>query len=142
MDSASSSDSGSNRDTKTAKRVARLMIVEDDPGVSYAVTRWLQDLNVKAVVAESTHEALDMLRDVVFIESSFDGLLVDYNLPDATGMRVIQEFREEFPTIPVALMTGSVNIYMELWLRARNIPLFRKPLELDALQTWVETLKK
>ena len=141
MDSASS-DSGSNRDTKTAKRVARLMIVEDDPGVSYAVTRWLQDLNVKAVVAESTHEALDMLRDVVFIESSFDGLLVDYNLPDATGMRVIQEFREEFPTIPVALMTGSVNIYMELWLRARNIPLFRKPLELDALQTWVETLKK
>ena len=125
----------------SSKRSARVMIVEDDPGVSYAVSRWLQEQNVKSVVAESTHEALNMLRDVVFIESSFDGLLVDYNLPDATGMRVIQEFREEFPTVPVALMTGNVNIYMELWLRARNIPLFRKPLELVSLQAWVESLK-
>jgi DNA-binding NtrC family response regulator len=128
-------------DSGSSKRSARVMIVEDDPGVSYAVSRWLQEQNVKSVVAESTHEALNMLRDVVFIESTFDGLLVDYNLPDATGMRVIQEFREEFPTVPVALMTGNVNIYMELWLRARNIPLFRKPLELVSLQAWVESLK-
>jgi DNA-binding NtrC family response regulator len=123
---------------KSVQRATRMMIVEDDLGVSYAVSRWLQDLNIKAVVASSMHEAMDMLRDVVFIESSFDGLLVDYNLPDATGMRVIQEFRDEFPTLPVALMTGANNLYMELWLRARNIPLFRKPLELPALQTWVE----
>ena len=125
----------------TAKRAAKILIVEDDPGVSYAVSRWMQEQNVKSVIAESTQEALDMLRDVVFIEATFDGLLVDYNLPDATGMRVIQEFRDEFPNMPVALMTGNVNIYMELWLRARKIPLFRKPLELVSLQAWVEALK-
>ena len=129
---------GMGHELKSVQRATKLMIVEDDPSVSYAVSRWLQELNIKAVVAGSMREALDMLRDVVFIESSFDGLLVDYNLPDATGMRVIQEFRDEFPDIPVALMTGGNNLYMELWLRARNIPLFRKPLELPALQSWVE----
>jgi DNA-binding NtrC family response regulator len=124
---------------KIMKRAARMMIVEDDSGVSYAVSRWLQELNVKSVVAGSTREALDLLRDSVFIESSFDGLLVDYNLPDSTGVRVIQQFRDEYPDLPVALMTGGNNLYMELWLRARNIPLFRKPLDLPSLQAWVET---
>ena len=121
------------------KRAARVMIVEDDQGVSYAVARWLQELNIKSVVAGSTREALGLLRDSVFIESAFDALLVDYNLPDSTGVRVIQRCRDEYPDLPVALMTGSNNLYMELWLRARNIPLFRKPLDLPELQKWVET---
>jgi CheY-like chemotaxis protein len=122
----------------SAARCLKLMVVEDDPGVGYAVSRWLQDQSVRSVLATSTHEAMDMLRDVVFIDSAFDGLLVDYNLGDATGVRVIQQFRDEFPKIPVAVMTGSVDISLELWLKTRDIPLFRKPLKMEALQGWVD----
>src|SRR5262245_13422001 len=106
----------------TTARSPRLMIVYDDPGVSYAVSRWMQDHNDKPVMAASTQEALDMLRDIAFIDASFDGLLVDYNLPDATGFRVIQEVLDEFPQVPIALMTGGANVAMEVWVRARGIP--------------------
>ena len=120
----------------------RLMIVEDDEGVGYAVSRWLQDQNVRPVLATSTREAMDILRDVVFIESRFDALLVDYSLQDATGVRVIQHFREEFPLLPVAVMTGRTDIALEIWARSRGILLFRKPLDMDELLVWVDGLRR
>jgi CheY-like chemotaxis protein len=120
----------------------RLMVVDDDPGVGYAVTRWLQEQNIRSVLASSTDEALQMLRDIVFIESEFDGLLVDYNLPGATGCRIIEEFQMDFPEVPVALMTGSNDITLEMWVRSRHIPLFRKPLDLRELKNWVDSLRK
>lgn len=120
----------------------RLMIVEDDPGVGYAVARWLDDQNVRSVLATSTHEAMDLLRDVIFIEAAFDGLLVDYHVGDDTSIRVIQEFRDEFPSVPVALMTGSQDETLELWLNSKQIPIFHKPLELDRLKNWLDGIKK
>lgn len=120
----------------------RLMVVEDDPGVGYAVSRWLQEQNIRSVLATTTHEAVEMLRDVIFIESTFDGLLVDYNLPDDTGLRVIEEFRDEFPYMPVALMSGSDSSELSDWVSAKKVPFFRKPLHLDELQTWLESLKQ
>ena len=126
---------------KDGKRNLRVMIVEDDPGVGYAVSRWLSEQQVRSVLATTTQEAMEMLRDVLFIESAFDGLLVDYNLPDATGMRIIQEFRDEFPRVPVALMTGNTDISVEVWTKTRAIPLFRKPLNMDELQNWLDKIK-
>ena len=120
----------------------RLMVVDDDPGVGYAVTRWLQEQNIRSVLASTCDEALQMLRDIVFIESEFDGLLVDYNLPGATGCRIIEEFQMDFPQVPVALMTGSNDITLEMWVRSRHIPLFRKPLDLRELKEWVDSLRK
>ena len=128
--------------TSKPARSPRLMAVDDDPGVGYAVTRWLQEQNVRSVLAASTDEALQMLRDMVFIESEFDGLLVDYNLPGATGCRVIEEFQMDFPHVPVALMTGSNDISLEMWVRSKHIPLFRKPLDLRELKNWVDSLRK
>ena len=128
--------------TKNTVRSPRLMVVDDDPGVGYAVTRWLQEQNIRSVLAVSTDEALQMLRDMVFIESEFDGLLVDYNLPGATGCRIIEEFQMDFPKMPVALMTGSNDISLEVWVRSRHIPLFRKPLDLRELKNWVDQLGK
>jgi len=123
-------------------RNIRLMVVEDDPGVGYAVSRWLQDQNIRSVLATSTHEAVEMLRDVIFIESTFDGLLVDYNLPDENGFKVIEQFRDEFPYMPVALMSGSDAPHLLEWAKDHKVPLFAKPLKLDALGSWLESLKQ
>ena len=123
-------------------RNIRLMVVEDDPGVGYAVSRWLQDQNIRSVLATTTHEAVEMLRDVIFIESTFDGLLVDYNLPDENGFKVIEQFRDEFPYMPVALMSGSDSPHLLEWAKDHKVPLFPKPLKLDALGSWLESLKQ
>ncbi|MCW8132873.1 MAG: response regulator [Planctomycetota bacterium] len=116
------------------------MVVEDDPDIGTLLKRWLEMHGFTVMLATSTKEAMDLVQDVSFIESKLDGLLVDYQLPDATGCRVIQEFVHEFPGVPVAMMTAFDDITLEGWVRARRIELFRKPLDLKRLEQWVHSL--
>jgi CheY-like chemotaxis protein len=117
-----------------------ILVVDDDEAIRYSLARWLKGRGARVIEAANTHDAIEMLRDASFIDVNVDGLLVDYRLPDATGCRVILEFADEFPGVPMALMTGINDLSLELWLRARGIPLFRKPLDLDALGEWIGTL--
>lgn len=117
-----------------------ILVVEDDPDIGMLLKRWLERMNVQAVLATSTREALDLVQDISFIESRLDGLLVDYQLPDATGCRVIQEFASEFPGVPIAMMTAYDDITLEGWVRSRNVQLFRKPLDLKKMEAWLQTL--
>ena len=119
-----------------------VLIVDDDAAIRYSLARWLKERGARVIEAANTRDATEMVRDASFIGVHVDGLLVDYQLPDATGCRVILEFADEFPGVPVALMTGRNDLSLELWLRARGIPLFRKPLDLKALAAWLETLER
>lgn len=121
-----------------SKRSLRLLVLEDDAGVGYALGRWLRERHVQPILAATTADAMTMLQDAAFIQVSFDGLLADYNLPDASGMRVIQHFCKEYPALPVALMTGAWDLTLELWTRARHIPLFRKPLQMGEVEDWLQ----
>jgi len=118
-----------------------IMVVDDDSAIRYSLSRWLKKRGMRVIEAANTREAVEMVQDASFIEAQIDGLLVDYQLPDATGCRVLSEFRDEFPGVSMALMTGREDLSLELWLRARSIPLFRKPLNLKALNSWLATIQ-
>jgi two-component system OmpR family response regulator len=117
-----------------------ILVVDDDEAIRYSLARWIKERGARVIEAANTRDAVEMLRDASFIDARVDGLLVDYQLPDATGCRVILEFADEFPGVPMALMTGKDDLSLELWLRSRGIPLFRKPLDIEALETWLGTL--
>jgi DNA-binding NtrC family response regulator len=123
-------------------RAARILLVDDDADLRFVLARWLTQQGLRVLQAASTGEAVEMLGDAAYLGARLDGLLVDFHLPDATGCRVVQEFLEEFPGVPVALMTGTYDLSLELWLKARHIPLFRKPLNLDGLRAWVARLRE
>jgi len=125
---------------RKSKRRLCLLVVDDDPAVRYSLSRWLNRRGMRTIEAADTREAVEMVRDASFVDAQIDGLLVDYQLPDATGCRIIMEFRDEFPGVPMALMTGREDLSLELWLRARGIPLFRKPLDLKALANWLREI--
>lgn len=119
-----------------------ILVVDDDEAIRFSLVRWLKQRGERVIEAANARDAVEMLRDASFIDVRVSGLLVDYQLPDATGCRVILEFADEFPGVPIALMTGKNNLSLELWLRARGITLFNKPLDLDALTHWVQSLHK
>ncbi|HEY3322564.1 MAG TPA: response regulator [Planctomycetota bacterium] len=129
------------REPREKESEPRVMLVEDDPGVSYAILRWLKGQKARAVLATTTGQAMEWLRDMKLIESAFDGVLVDYHLPDATGLRLVQHFHEECPALPVAMMSGSNDICLEVWTTAHGVPLFRKPLVLTELEGWLAAIR-
>src|SRR5438093_1572381 len=80
----------------------RLLIIEDDPDQRELIREQVEDRFGRGTVVgvESRKEAL--AHDL----ASFDLILTDYNLPDATGMEVLADVRARCST-PVIMVTGE-----------------------------------
>jgi DNA-binding response OmpR family regulator len=130
------------RQTKFFKeRSPRILMVDSDTEHGNATKKWLEEHEMKTMWVQTPREAMDLLYDMVFIESSVDGVLVEHSLPETSGCRVIQEFRHEFPGMAAALMTSADDISLETWSRARRIPIMRRPVGAEALSAWVNQFK-
>lgn len=123
------------------ERSPRILLVNGDVAAGSRIRECLSEHGVKSSWVRTAKEAVELLHDMVFIESSFDGLLVEYELPDGGGFRVIREFRHEFPTLATALMSDVDDIALGLWSKQRQIPVLRKPIERDVLLGWLEQFK-
>ena len=122
-------------------RSPRILMVESDELSARTAGAWIEGQQAKLVWVKSAKEAMDLLYDMVFIESSFDGLLAEQRSPDMNGRRVVEEFRHEFPGMATALMTASDDVGLDLWASARRIAILRKPLEKESIAGWLEQFK-
>ena len=77
----------------------RVLIIDDDEGVLTALERVLEDAGCGATTARSGQEALGLLHG-----GSFDLVLLDHDLPDATGDEILWEIRGMPARIPVLVM--------------------------------------
>ncbi|WP_232494589.1 response regulator [Novosphingobium kaempferiae] len=88
---------------KLSSEVRRVLIVEDDAVQRDAVSRLLATGDVETVGVASAAECLEALR-----EGTFDCMVLDLNLPDASGFTLLETLSREgayaFP--PVIVYTG------------------------------------
>ena len=82
-------------------RPLRILVVDDDADVGCAVVRALEQLGHRGVRCGHAQEAFDTL-----LTQAFDLLLVDYRMPDMTGLDLITLLRHEGCRIPAIMMTG------------------------------------
>jgi response regulator of citrate/malate metabolism len=116
-----------------------LLIVEDDPGVAFALRLWMNELPLRYVLASSAGEARELLRDLQLLQTPCDALLADFCLSDEHGTAFVREFRRAQPRAAVAVMTGAEDPVLETWLARERLPLLRKPLDLSSLCNWLMT---
>lgn len=93
-----------NLQERTASRMRRVLIVEDDPVQREAVARLLQKDDVETIGVSTAAECLDKLR-----AQTFDCMVLDLSLPDASGYSLLETLSQEdgahsFP--PVVVYTG------------------------------------
>lgn len=81
-----------------------ILICEDDPDMTEYLSAMLNGAGMTVETTESAREAKAAMDD-----EHFDLLLIDIHLPDADGLEVIKELRddESRPMLPVIVMTGS-----------------------------------
>jgi len=82
---------------------AKILVVEDEPGVLRAVQRVLSSQH-EVVPAQRVAEALECLG-----REAFDIAIVDLQLPDGSGYDVNREIQRLRPDTDVILMTGSTT---------------------------------
>ncbi|MBO9518501.1 MAG: response regulator [Porphyrobacter sp.] len=89
--------------SKLARNARRILIVEDDAVQRDAVAQLLASEDVETVGVGTASECLERLRN-----ETFDCLVLDLTLPDASGFSLLEQLREDadlsFP--PVIVYTG------------------------------------
>lgn len=82
--------------------MAKILIVEDDLGLSKMIRDWLVfEKHQVEEVADGT-EALERLR---FYE--YDLVILDWMLPGTSGVQILREFRNSRGSTPVLMLTGK-----------------------------------
>lgn len=84
----------------------RILLVEDNPGDAELVAEALHETRVpvKLARAERLEQALAHLRC-----EATDAVLLDLQLPDATGIEAIESLSRAFPKLPIVVLTGAAS---------------------------------
>jgi sigma-B regulation protein RsbU (phosphoserine phosphatase) len=116
-------------------RSARILVVDDEPGMLRAVER---------VLSHEHHVVGTRLsREALAIASEFcpELAIVDIRMPDLDGFELMAQLKARFPALDVILMTGSVDELDEKLVRAIRSPAFyfiQKPFDREVLRTLVD----
>jgi two-component system, cell cycle sensor histidine kinase and response regulator CckA len=88
---------------ETGVRGLRILMAEDDPGVSRVLATVLKRRGCEVVLAEDGAAAWEAL---VLAERPFDAVLTDLTMPRMSGMQLAEKIFESGRKVPVVLMTA------------------------------------
>jgi len=79
----------------------RVLCVENRPDYMARLKRGLERTGCEVLTADSAKEALGLL-----VTELIEGVLLEYDLPDATGAAVRADMKQLRPDVPVLLFNG------------------------------------
>jgi two-component system, repressor protein LuxO len=85
--------------------MARLLLIEDSPELSALYQAYIEEIGIEVRIADTGRKALQCLD-----EGDFDLLLLDLNLPDMNGMKILQSLNAKDHQIPVIVLTGQGSL--------------------------------
>ena len=112
----------------------RVLLVEDEKLIRWSIRERLKEEGFRIFEAETGAEAFRFLE-----EEDADLLVLDYRLPDTTGLKILERVRVEMPEISVVMMTAYGTV--ENAVQAMKLGAFdylTKPVNLDELSVVVE----
>lgn len=114
--------------------IQKILLVEDDIALGNGIQLALQSESIKITVCRTIKEAQEKLQN-----QKYDLLILDVNLPDGSGLTLLQELRQRGNT-PIILLTANdmeMDIVMGLELGADDY--ITKPFSLAVLRARVNT---
>ena len=79
----------------------RILIVDDDPHIWFAIRAWLKRYGFRVAIADGGANGLAALNN-----ATFDLMIVDIFMPHMRGFESIRIFHERAPAIPLIAMSG------------------------------------
>ncbi len=113
----------------------RILLAEDERTISRLIKQVLTNAGHEVTGVQSAAEALEQLS-----ENSFDLVLLDLNLADGDGMRVVSSLEQRGgPVPPVVLMTGEGTLDSDDPRTRRVARVLPKPFDLEELEQTVNS---
>ena len=111
-----------------------ILIVDDEPSILLAIDTTLQMAGLNnTVTCQDSRRVMDLLAD-----SPIEAMLLDLNMPNVDGHRLLDDVRREYPDVPVIIVTGAVDVETAVrCIKAGAFDYIVKPVEADRLITAV-----
>ena len=118
--------------------MARILIIEDDPGLSQMLSLHFEDQGADVQAADNCADGLALAG-----ETAFDLVLLDQQLPDGEGIDLLPRLLDRHPDTAVIMMTGQHDLELAIEAIKRGADDFvHKPLKTATLQATVERALK
>jgi len=113
----------------------QILIVDDEPDIREVLELTLGRMNLETRAAANVDEAKHLLA-----EFKFDLCLTDMRLPDGNGIDLVRFIQENYPYLPVAVITAFGNMETAVAaLKAGAFDFVSKPLDLNDLRNIVRS---
>jgi DNA-binding NarL/FixJ family response regulator len=86
----------------------KILVVDDHSLVREGLSQVLQVLADRVVVLQSG--TCSHAFEIANSHTDLDLVLLDYHLPDMTGLDALPVFRKQHPELPIVILSGSANV--------------------------------
>jgi two-component system, OmpR family, copper resistance phosphate regulon response regulator CusR len=83
----------------------RILIIEDEPGISSFLKQGLEEESYAVDAVEDGRKGLSMA-----LSGEYDLLLLDWMIPGISGIEVCMQFRKEFKETPIIFLTAKDTV--------------------------------
>ncbi|HWV14823.1 MAG TPA: sigma-54 dependent transcriptional regulator [Cellvibrio sp.] len=113
----------------------RVLIIDDEPDIRELLDITLGRMQLTTDCAENIARAKQFLQ-----QQHYDLCLTDMHLPDGKGLELVEYIQQNFPRLPVAVITahGSIDTAIES-MKAGAFDFISKPVDLGVLRKLVNT---
>jgi DNA-binding NtrC family response regulator len=109
--------------------ITEVLVVDDDIGVCRIVQRMLADEQCKVQTSHSVADALSAIE-----QKAFDAYVIDFKLPDGSGLDVAERIRSKWGATPIILISGYDPAAVALRAQKLNISNFlEKPFSREII---------
>jgi DNA-binding NtrC family response regulator len=116
--------------------VVRILVVEDEVLVAFALQEGLEDLGANVTLAHSAAEAEQALG-----AGHFSAAVVDMLLPDSNGEPFVKLCRKQCPSMPILVTTGlHAHQIRSMFPNDSLLEVLEKPHETTQVQAALERL--
>jgi len=113
-----------------------VLVVDDDPGVRFALTEVLSERGHRVIAASSGQEALGLLEGV-------DVVVTDLAMPGMDGLELVSRIAARAPALPVILVTACGSEHALRIASSRGVcRCVNKPFDIDELARVIEQARR
>ncbi len=113
-----------------------IMLADDEEMLNDLLGDLLESNGFYVLKVNNTKEVFRILNEEVKV----DLLIIDYNLPEITGLECVGKLREMGFNMPVILVSGNTNFNRDEFSKARISQTVQKPYEFDTILQTIKTL--
>lgn len=117
----------------------RILLVEDQEDVRVMMLKMLKRIGYQAISAVSGRDGLEVVRED---DGKYDLIITDYNMPEMTGLEMVNSVFEEYPDLPFIVLSGHAEKQLDREIeRYSSIKAFlKKPVSKDELSQHIDEI--